>query len=179
MAHAGRFTPRGRTTSRRRTSWVVGPGSSILTLSGAGATLWNVGAQSLQDGITIVRIRGEVFLEQVTATSVGDGFQAYTLGLCIVNENAFGIGVTAVPAPVTDISWDGWIWHHSGAAIDSLETTEVARGPGSAIRIPIDTKAMRKFKSTDVLIGVVEMGTEVGTANVQLTAASRVLVKLA
>ncbi len=127
----------------------------------------------------MVRMHGEFTLVQALATSAGDGFQSFAVGVCIVTENAVGIGITAIPHPLTDIGWDGWWYHSVHAAVTSLETTEVARGPSSALRVPFETKSMRKLKETDVIVGVVELGTEIGTASVDFTARSRILVKLA
>ena len=112
------------------------------------------------------------------ATAVGDGFENFAMGMCVVSENAFGVGVTAIPAPITDIQWDGWIWHSSHGHITSLSTTEEHRITGARI-IPIDSKAMRKLKNTDVLVGVVQLGTEIGTATVDFSARTRLLVKIA
>ena len=117
-----------------------------------------------------------MFIE--AATSIGDGFIQYALGICDVSENAAGIGVTAIPAPLTDVAWDGWIWHHSGAALLSLTTTEEGLTGTAVVRIPIDNKAMRKTPASNVLVGVVELGTEVGAAIVRVSANTRILDKL-
>jgi len=47
-----------------------------------------------------------------------------------------------------------------------------------AVRIPIDTKSMRILSETDTVVAVVEFATEIGTAVVNFTGDSRVLVKL-
>jgi len=141
--------------------------------------VWSLGQAAGSDGLTLVRIRGEVLLFIEAATSVGDGFIQYALGICDVSENAAGIGVTAIPAPLTDVAWDGWIWHHSGAGIISLTTTEEGNTGTAVIRIPIDNKAMRKTPATNVLVGVIELGTEVGAPIVRMSANTRILDKLA
>ena len=164
---------------RRRAGWEQGPQTAgILALTSAGSSLWTVGQQSVLDGLTIVRVRGEFTIVQSLATAVLDGFEDYALGMCFVSENAFGIGATAIPQPLTDIAWDGWFWHHSGAQISSSETTEVGRGPMGAMRVPIDSKGMRKLRETDVCVGVIELGTEIGTATVRFAATTRILLKL-
>jgi len=176
VPHASRFTRGGRSNSRRLTSWSAGPKSSLINVASTAAILWDTGAQALVDGLTIVRTRGILVMTMRLATSVGDGFQNWAAGICVVSENAFNAGVASVPAPLTDISWDGWLWHHQGGHITSLETTEVHR-PTGAIEVVIDSKAMRKIKNTDVQIGVLQMGTEIGTATVDFSARTRVLDK--
>ena len=128
--------------------------------------------------MTLVRIRGEMVLWVAVATAVGDGFTKGAAGIGIVTNDAFAIGATAMPGPFTDPEWNGWIWYQSLAAIVSLETTEVARGPMGAVRIPIDTKAMRKLNANDTVFGAVELSTEVGTTTINFTMNTRMLSKL-
>ena len=108
-------------------------------------------------------------------TTVLDGFDM-AFGICIVSENAFGIGVTAVPNPTTDIGWDGWLYHKL-FAIKGVETTLEGQQLAAMIRVDIDSKAMRKIKETDIMVAVVD-GTEVGQATANLSFQSRVLDKL-
>ena len=184
MAHV-RSTSILRTSGRsqrRKTSWAIGPfGSTVHTTNAS--KVFPTGSQALLEGLTIVRIRGELVGALSGAAAALDGFSRVGVGICITNENAAGIGITATPTPLTDIAWDGWIWH----SIFSLFSPGIIAGGaaddaplGSAfIRLEIDSKAMRKFKNTDVLTGVVETGDEVGAANMTLKLNTRVLVKLA
>jgi hypothetical protein len=48
----------------------------------------------------------------------------------------------------------------------------------AARNLEFESKAMRKFKSTDVMIGVLEAQVETGTVSINFTAESRILVKL-
>ena len=169
---------RGRSSSRRKTGWEEGPFSGVVALSAVGATLWGVGQQALFDGLTIARIRGEALL-WINSGGVLAGFQSYGIGLCVVTASAFTFGVTAVPSPLTEIEWEGWMFHHVGAAIVQPGATAGEHlGSVGAVRIPIDTKAMRKIGSDEVLCGVVEMGTEVGAATAQFSAQTRQLLML-
>jgi len=178
LAHARSTGFRNRSSSRRRTAWEIGPRTTaVQSLVAAGASVAVTGAQALTDGLTIVRIRGELVLNLSAATSAGDGFVDAAAGLCIINENASGIGITAIPTPLTDLAWDGWMWHQAFGEITSQETTPLNRDFYS-LRIPVDTKAMRKFDESDVLVMVVELGTEVGGAQIDFTCLTRLLVKL-
>ena len=162
---------------RRKTAWELGPKNSLENLASSTTVLWDTAGQALTDGLTIVRIRGEAVITMRLATAVGDGFENFAMGICIVSENAFGVGVTVVPSPITDMAWDGWMYHSSHGHITSLSTTEEHRVTGARV-IPIDTKAMRKIRNTDVICGVLQMGTEVGTATVDFSARTRLLLKL-
>jgi hypothetical protein len=59
-----------------------------------------------------------------------------------------------------------------------FSTTETGQSTMEAVRVPIDSKAMRKVHESDVLVGVIEMGTEVGAATVRYAAETRILDKL-
>jgi len=178
LAHSGRLRfPRTRGSSRRRTGWDAGPALARSVVSSAGVTLWPTGAAAAQDGLTIVRIRGEFAINLTVVTSAGDGFASAAIGLCVVTGDAFAAGITAIPTPLADISWDGWMFHQLIAHLTARQTAPL-NVAFSALRIPIDTKAMRKIRDTDVLVGVLEMGTEVGNASAQVSGVTRALVKL-
>jgi len=173
MAHQRSGLRFQRTGARRRTSWTIGVGGITSLITGANTLVFGTGAQAAQDGLTLVRTRGEVLLTMTGAARL-DGFSQISMGICIVSENAAGIGATAIPAPSTDIGWDGWLWFWTGSM--SVETFTAF--DATNLRIPIDSKAMRKFKNTDVMVGVIQAGTEVGTASLQATMQTRLLVKL-
>ena len=164
--------------SRRKTAWQIGPfGQANVTA--AGVLLFATGAQALVDGATIVRTRGELSVALGPSTTALAGFDRIGFGMCIVSENAFGIGVTAVPTPITDIAWDGWLFHDL-MSIFTIQDSETWSNSGSPFkRVEIDSKAMRKIKNTDVLIGVMEFSSETGTATIEARLNTRVLVKLA
>ena len=166
-------------SSRRRTSWSGGPNQDPTNLSAAGATLWGIGAQAALDGLTLVRVRGVFQFVQTVTTTVLDGFAKCAIGICVVAENAFDAGIGSVPTPITDDGWDGWLYHQWVGEFVGLSTSELGTWPSEAVRADIDSKAMRKLRATDVICGVVELGTEVGAATLRFSAETRILVKLA
>ena len=180
MAHArsSRF-PQRNVGSRRKTAWSIGPFQSGLSISAAGSALITTGSQVTDDGITQVRLHGEVNAYLNSLDAADSGFPRNAIGFCYVSENAFNVGVTAVPAPLTDIGWDGWLFHRQFSLRG--ETTADSKGnAGSAqVRFLIDSKAMRKTRQSDVLICVFEAGTEVGTSTLNIDVTSRILDKLA
>ena len=111
-----------------------------------------------------------MFVDQgVTAVA----HMTYAFGLCIVTENAVGVGVTAIPSPGVDTFWDGWLYHTTGVV--GLVPGNVG---GISAAVEIDSKAMRKFKNSDVMVGVVEVRTEVGAISAVFNLETRILVKL-
>ena len=49
---------------------------------------------------------------------------------------------------------------------------------GWIFRMPIDSKAMRKWGDNEILVGVVEVESEVGTVSIRVAANTRLLLKL-
>ena len=174
-AHVGRFRSIGD-SNRRKRAWSGGPQqASLPSITANGATLWSVGAQASTE-LTLVRVRGSLGYWLETVTTIGDGFLNVAHGICVVSENAAGIGVTAVPHPLADIGWGGWLWHETTGPVIGLSVTESENtGEISQGRIQIDSKAMRKNKATDFIIGVTEVQLEVGAATFQFMADTRVL----
>ena len=153
---------------------------TLPSITAPGAFAWSIASQAALDDLTIVRVRGNlsVWLEVVTA--IGDGFSQVGFGICNVTENAAGIGVTAIPSPLADIAWDGWLWHQLITPMIGFSVTEGENtGPLSQVRFDIDSKAMRKTHNTDNIVGVAEIQGEIGTAILQFMADTRILDKLA
>jgi len=112
-------------------------------------------------------------------TSVFDGFVDSAVGIGITTEEAFSVGgTTSLPSPLEDIDWDGWLYHQVVGQFAGFSTTETGRGPMEAVRMEIDSKAMRKFEDGMVVFGCVELGVEAGAATIQFGAHTRLLVKL-
>ena len=179
MTHArGRSRFPSHAGARRKTSWSGAP-FGLFSLAANGAAIAPTNTQALVPGLTLVRTRGELLVILESVGAINDGFRV-AAGLCIVSENAFGVGVTAIPTPLTDIAWDGWLWYWAGSVFSdrTAAEAELAADNMTSVRIPIDSKAMRKFKETDVLVGVVEV-VETGTATLTAHMEGRILVKLA
>ena len=168
----------GRAFPRRLTSWEIGVGGfeqTPVTVTSSSVSTVGLGAQSLEDGLTIVRIRGLISLVLSAVDAPLSGFQG-AFGICIVSQDAAAVGPTAIPDPVVDEDWDGWMWHQYYSLIQPIAFA--AQSAASAVeKLVIDTKAMRKFAANDVLILIGEH-LETGTCTMTVSADSRVLVKL-
>ena len=168
-------SPRGLST-RRQTSWFQGPQNSAGTqLTGSGSTLLGNGATATEDGLTLVRSRGILTFMLTAATAASDGFHG-AFGLAIVTTPAFQAGVASLPSPVTEIDWDGWLYHQFFKAQAPSAFTANGTGPW-VYQFQIDSKAMRKFGEQQTMFGLVEV-TEVGTSSMLVSFDTRILIKL-
>jgi len=177
MARFARGSTLPRTRSlRRKTAWDNGPGGSTVTQFSASSTsILGAGGAAVVEGLTIVRIRGnlEAYMRS-TVAATDDGWHC-ALGIAVVTNEAFAIGATAIPSPIADLGFDGWMYHrifdlHAGG-------TTIENQYGTHLRFEVDTKAMRKFDVGLTVVAVCEV-VEAGTAALSVFFDSRVLVKL-
>ncbi len=174
MANRGRTSRFPRTSgSRRKVTWGVGP-RGVVAKSSDGAALFPIAVQQSLDDTTLIRIRGECLLALDTTGAALEGFSRIGIGICNVSSNAAGVGVTAIELPLTDMAWDGWIWHWVGSLF-TVGTTPTDANGSAVVRIPIDNKAMRKIHAFDTLVASIETLEEVGTAQMQAVLNTRVL----
>jgi len=174
LSRRGSF--RGRQSLRRKTSWLEGPGTNTLaTFTVSTTTILGAGQVALEDGLTIARIRGLLTTSLQTTANAGDGFHG-AAGIGIVTADAFTVGVTAVPNPVDDIAWNGWLWFQFFQEF-SVGLDEQAFTPKDYRHYPIDTKAMRKFGLNEVVFLSVQ-AVEVGAVEMDVRAATRMLLML-
>ena len=179
MARSRRgFPARGH---QRKSSWAVGPIANEEAIATNGKRLWTQGVALVSEAeVTIVRIRGLMSIYLSLATSSLDGF-AGAAGLCIVNSDVFNVGATAVPDPLNDLEFGGWMWHSffdvRGIAAQSAGADVSINAFSAVYRKEIDSKAMRKLGEFETLVGVVNVA-EGGTASMEFNADSRMLVKL-
>ena len=177
MARSSRFPLRNR-TARRKSTWVIGPIAADALSAVATPVLWSTGTQALQSGLTIVRFRGQILFSLKTTNQTAGGFVG-AVGIGIANENAFNAGIGSVMTPVSDIDWDGWLYHQIFTVLSNTATiADGANAVGVSMRMEIDSKAMRKINEGDILFGAIEANLEAGAATLQVNAMTRFLVKL-
>ncbi len=163
---------------RRKTQWADGPGGDDLpTLDSQAFTttsqaILGVGISALEP-LTVVRLHG--FLEVIlsAAAAAGDGFN-WAFGIGIVSEDAFDVGIAAVPKPFDDRDWTGWIVHRMGAI--HVAEAGVAGVTNTKI-IEFDSRAMRKIAINETLTAIIQVG-ETGTSTLTVRVATRLLFKL-
>jgi len=160
---------------RRRTNWVSGPGSSaVVAYSTTSSALQSTIPGDAVAGSTILRIRGDYTFNLLTSSVAGDGFFG-AFGIAVVTLASVNAGIAAVPTPLTEDNWDGWMFHKYFHALRGQATA--AEG-SAAIHFEIDTKAMRKITDNDMVLAAITEVIEQGTATAEEAFNSRVLVAL-
>ena len=173
-----RGSNRVQVRSRRKSNWNDGPGRDTAQTQqgGTGAALFTFGQQALDGGLTLVRTRGMLTLFISSGDAIASGYSgAFGIGIC--TAAAFAIGVTAVPTPIAErvaggVNWIFWEAFSCKVAAANEFGTEA-----SVVRIPVDSKAMRKLDEGDTIYAAIE-ATEVVNAVMQIHFDSRLLVKL-
>jgi len=160
--------------SKRLTDWGFGPDFLNATIAASGKLLGTT-SLAVDDQETLIRVRGmaHIFLE---LAGVGAGFLG-ALGIGIVGTDAFTAGIASLPGPQTDAHWDGWLWH---TFFDVRTITATLADGGNSqtqsVRIPIDSKAMRKWDPADTLVIMLEV-VETGASSLRINADTRLLLK--
>ena len=173
-----RSTQRGgfQRQSRRISDWGVGPNAQEVQVTAPGKTLWSSGTTPSAN-LTVVRTRGIFSIHMASAAAAGQGFFG-AVGIYMMTEDAFNVGVTAALDPLADANSDMWLWHSFFDV--RLLTATVSDGVNAVAaiqRIVIDSKAMRKnFDPERVMVGVVGVD-ETGTAVAEYNADCRQLFK--
>ena len=161
------------TRVRRKSDWNLGVGGTGLTqLTVGSAAILGAGVTPTTSEATLARTRGFVEMILEAATASGDGFQG-AIGIGKTTVAAFAIGVTAVPTPLTEMAWDGWLYHrhfclHAPGADAVLQAN---------LRFELDSKAMRKIEVEEVFYAAIEV-VEIGGAVLDVFLDIRMLVLL-
>ena len=173
----GSYPGRPRSSGISR-DWDSGPGSTALTqLTGSGSAILGLGIAATVGEITFMRTRGICdLMVQGVPTANGDGYFG-AVGIGKTTVIAFtDVGITAIPTPITQVDWDGWLWH----SFFSVHTPDVSGEGGNSTaqhqRIEIDSKAMRKVDGSELIYAAIEV-VEIGTAILDVFLATRVLLQ--
>jgi len=174
---------RGRRTgfpvarSRRITLWEIGFGGTQTTLTANGKIavqgLAGIGGGGL---MTLIRQRGELVVSASFST-LGDS-ASLAAGIILVTDDAFAIGTTAIPGPISDAANEGWIWHQFCSINSRGVIVAAASGAQSYnFRFAIDSKAMRRWDLEEQTLTLVfEMADEVGVITADLAVSTRTLL---
>ena len=77
------------------------------------------------------------------------------MGICIVTAQAASVGVTAIPHPVTDAAWGGWLVHQFLAS-KILRFSGVGFDNRVYNTVEIDSKGVRKIDEDERLVVIFE-----------------------
>ena len=138
-------------------------------MTSAGATL--LASFAFEEPVTIMRARGQISVRPTVFT--GDLDIVGAIGMGVVSAEAAAAGVASIPEPFNDADWGGWfVWRSFSYRI------ELGGTPANAAFLPwffeVDSKAMRKAKTNDVVVIVAE--SQQGAFNI--SPPIRLLVKL-
>ena len=119
---------------------------------------------------TVVRTRGQVSVQPSSFAADINIIGAY--GLCIVMTDALVAGIGSILGPFDDASWEGWfVWRSFSMRLEFGDTTGRLIGD---IRDEVDSKAMRKVSTNEVIVLVAESQSGAFTISMPL----RLLLKL-
>ena len=168
----------GSSPARRRSSWEVGPGASRRSISTIDNPAFiGLVANPVEDGLTLVRIRGDLYVRLTAAAAAGEFMHGWVgIGLTSAEGTAAGIG--SVPTPVAELNAESWLWMHFWSVESVTDAEAVDRGGVGGYHVPIDTKAMRKLSAGQSLYAAVEAEAETGTVTASFTLDTRMLVLL-
>ena len=117
----------------------------------SGGGLTGVGVSTI--GSTLIRTRGRALIH-FDPTTIADTFQV-GIGLGLFNSDAFAVGVTALPGPISDAGFS-WVYHDLVTFGPASTATESNEALTQNIQIEIDSKSMRKFRDNQTLGWVTE-----------------------
>ena len=120
-------------------------------------TLGSVGVASGEAPVTLVRTRGRYSIGLTVFPGARANWRG-VLGMIVVSADAFAIGITAVPGPLSDPENDWIVW------APTVLTVNTAALEGNAVfdTVDFDSRGMRKLKLGDVLAVVYELFTDAG-----------------
>jgi len=152
----------------RLTTWIAPAAQDFVAVASAGATI--LGSFAFEEPVTIIRVRGfagiKVNSQAASVNLVG------AIGMGVVSAEAFGVGITAVPEPWNDGDWGGWFMWRSFAG--RLEFDDASGVVFTDWGLEIDSKAMRRVKTNEVVVIVAESI----TGAFDVSPGMRMLVKL-
>ena len=167
------FTRGGK--SVRETMWVdVAPTNTVLAAAST-ATLINLPSAGLQAlrPFTIIRTRG-ILAYGSDQAAASENFSA-ALGYSVVNDDAAGIGVTAVPTPFSTQGSDMFFVYEMMAGRFEF-ISGVGFHPQKFNELRYDSKAMRKNNDDQAIAVVLEISSL--SLGMNIFHSARLLIKL-
>jgi len=95
-------------------------------------------SQTLTDA-TLLRLRGRMSVRQISG---GSTQRQVAMGITIVSNDALAAAPASVPGPLLDAEAD-WVWH------DVVFVPSSSDEAAMPLNIPIDSRAMRKFRGSN------------------------------
>jgi len=150
---AVRAVTRFRRGPRKHTDWSASAQITGFTTLAASSAFISQIFTPQSGGETIIRTRGLFVWGTDQPGADEDQIGAYGIG--VVSAQAASVGITAVPHPVADAAWGGWLFYSY-----FMSRTEFGTAVGVEFnnmrQIVVDSKAMRKVGDEERLVMVVE-----------------------
>jgi len=173
---------------RRQTTWGVGPetgvNGDVQTITASSSVLASTVVTPLIEGLTTIRLRGDLNLFLSASSGAGSGFHG-AFGIGIVTDQAIAIGITALPTPLDEEDSSIWLYHRyfglfSAGAIAAADAQDedLVNPVSAALHIEVDTKAMRKFPIANTMYAVIQVVRAGASGTLRWAFNSRQLVKL-
>jgi len=138
---------------KRWLTWLSVDISESTLASAAAITHTMSTAEKAKRPFTVLRTRIELNFRSDQTGALETQLGAF--GLCVVTDQAVGIGVSAVPTPATDIESDAWFVHQV-LLNEFLFITGAGIAENAGRRYVIDSKAKRKVNDDEQVIIVAE-----------------------
>lgn len=179
---AGRVRRRRTATRsfRPQTDWAAATGYGTLVAGVAGTDNDFVNLSAIEgdapvlplgESYTLMRTRGVWHAYPVTWPNVTPGIVDMAVGIGVAPAAA--ITAAALPDPITDSEWDGWLvrrWNYwrlpgqfNGATVPSALASAVGQGGATDNVWNLDSRAMRRLEDNDLFMAL-SMGTDTGEA---------------
>ena len=144
--------------------------SSAATVKGA----FTVGLALTEAAATLVRTRGMLAV-RVAAAAAGNSITRGALGMIVVSQDAFDIGLTALPGPLSDSQNDWFLW----VPFTLMHDDQLAEFDSKFVAsVPFDSRGMRKLKFGDVLAAVLEVDSDLSGSALDAALVLRTQTKL-
>ena len=153
---------------------ITGDIDGIIPVAGIVKAGGSVGLGTAEGALTIVRTRGQLMAMQRVEAGA-DQIIRGALGIILVSQDAFDVGITALPGPISDSLSDWYVW----APFTLMSFVGVELGDQALmVRVDFDSRGMRKAKFGEVSAVVVELESDVAGGSVDIGYVFREQVKL-
>jgi len=146
---------------------ITGEVDGGTTVVGISKHIGSVGVTG-DESSTLVRTRG-VTSVRMSAFAGSVSITRVVLGGIVVSTDAFAVGVSAVPGPLSDSENDWFLW----APLTLLTTAATVEGVFEMDRVAFDSRGMRKLKFGEVLAFVYEVESDTAGNNLDMAYALR------
>ncbi len=131
-------------------SWTAIPSTQSVIITDSTVS---GGGLAFSEPATILRCRGEILVHLESTLAAGDAVKfAFALG--VISSDAFTLGATAMPDPSGDADYPWVYW--TEITLTTEEVTVADWMGYTWLRIPVDSKAMRKMKPGETFCWIMQ-----------------------